>query len=308
MISEVALARLTEAGWTPLRAVPVHYPAFFGDAAIPAAVVQFCARFGGLQIHLPGLDDELIIAYPESLTSENLTSINRVEWEIGERLFPVGWFTRGPVVVYMDDRGRLFGAMDDYLTLLGNTAEDAINAICEERRTPVISWFPRDCSSEDVCQAIDDAVSAGESWRAQRLTLELASGTEVVREKVLKALAVFGDPRTAKPLIEFAEYASNPRLVLLALDALLQIPAPESLRSLETRLGDYRDFVRTRVIEILGEIGDRQSMEALEKCSEDTLPCACIGDDGEEHEIPGLETKDLAAKAVQSIRERLHLG
>ena len=147
---------LEEYGWTPDRTIDItKYVQFLESKGyiVFDIVRKFLIQFGELRLQHP----HYVEPTPEQYTKYKLKpykilhfnsidaargifieNIKCYEERIGEKLTPIGEAHDGYLVLMISESGKMYGAFDDYLTLLGNSYEEGIEAIYQRLKTPEI--------------------------------------------------------------------------------------------------------------------------------------------------------------------------
>ena len=151
-----ALEILTKAGWSPDRIVPVS-PFISASAAagyeLHAAAARFLERFGGLVVRFD---------YEKKLWSgsvvlhrmfhfdvgkairESAESTAEYRLWIGKPVCVIGDSNMGNSLLLMDVNGCVYAGSDEYLCVIGESGEDAIEALCTRRKPLRHISFPPD--------------------------------------------------------------------------------------------------------------------------------------------------------------------
>jgi hypothetical protein len=157
-LSQKAQECLREAGWTPGRSLDAqrieetYRRAGFDPSR---AAIEFMRRFGDLSltyIEPRGRQDGCEFMLKDAVAGKPhwLWDHERV---IGARLTPIGWAHWRHYKIMMTEDGRIFGAYDDFIVLVGNDGHDAINALCEGRKLEHVEY---------VSEPIDESVPASD--------------------------------------------------------------------------------------------------------------------------------------------------
>jgi hypothetical protein len=131
---------LKEMGWNPSR--KIDYDSILkeisndGYMIFPSAV-KFIESFGNLEGRLPAFKREgpyEKIHFSPVQAMENIyrERVETYETRVSEKLVIVGEAYNGNLVILISQCGKLYGAYDDYLCLLGQTPEQGIESLFEK--------------------------------------------------------------------------------------------------------------------------------------------------------------------------------
>jgi len=141
--SEITVGLLREAGWTTNRDVPTtaHEQALkAGGYQVFPVVRDFLRQFGGLQISRKFVWNRVPLVSKFHFDARIAVGAWSPEFiksfESSERgpLCVIGETEFGDSVLLMDEQGRLYSGTDEYLTLVGNSGYDAVEALCTGRK------------------------------------------------------------------------------------------------------------------------------------------------------------------------------
>lgn len=135
-IPPAAAECLRKAGWTPARVVSTRdYEEAYraeGRPLLPTAKV-FLSRFGGLIIQYPTKShctDVLAFLADREIHAMNGSGLECFEEIIGVApLCAIGHYQFGTCILFMDQRGRVFGGSDETTMLVGRSGEEAVSNI-----------------------------------------------------------------------------------------------------------------------------------------------------------------------------------
>jgi len=145
-LSQLTRNILENAGWSPLRKIDIksYEEALLADGyQINDSVRNFLSEFGGLEINHPayrvqGEEDKSHFDPIRAIGGIYHETVEEYEKRVGENLVVIGEGYNGHLVFLISESGKVFGAYDDYLTLLGNNIIEALEAICERKETAEI--------------------------------------------------------------------------------------------------------------------------------------------------------------------------
>lgn len=138
-LGAAAAEQLGAAGWRPGRAVPLEpllAPLIEEGYEIPPVLREFLSCYGRLEFayrnpYDPQSTDTCGI---DPVLATNMIYPIRVrQWgeRVGAELVPFGEASRLSLVMAAD--GRVWGGFDEILVGIGDSPEDALNALCESR-------------------------------------------------------------------------------------------------------------------------------------------------------------------------------
>ncbi|WP_083941063.1 SUKH-3 domain-containing protein [Pseudoduganella violaceinigra] len=130
---------LKSMGWSEDRRVDacIFITSLIDDGYEPFPMaVSFLENFGGLDGSMPayrvkGELERIHFNPKEAIDEIYREKVVTYEARIGERLVVVGSANNGHLTLVLSPQGRMFGANDDYLCLLGNSVEEGITALFE---------------------------------------------------------------------------------------------------------------------------------------------------------------------------------
>ncbi len=137
-LSERCKTLLRDAGWHEERSVNISdYENVLQKEGYPVhqCVQNFLSSFAGLRIFIPTQDgfkdtSDILI---DPIKAVEQVFIERVSEEYNSRTgcnLCVFGFYCGHMVLMMSTDGQVFGGYDEFLVHIGNSAEDAIEAMC----------------------------------------------------------------------------------------------------------------------------------------------------------------------------------
>ncbi|MDR2492186.1 MAG: SUKH-3 domain-containing protein [Coriobacteriales bacterium] len=146
-LSNVTQKFLTDAGWDESRRVDI---AAYVDRleeegyAVNPFAEEFLSRFGGLELLQPLYNRENKF---EKLYFDPLRACDEIyrekvetyEGRTGESLVVVGMAYNEYYVLMVSDTGKMYGAYDNFLALVGNTYEEALDTMFLCREMPEVT-------------------------------------------------------------------------------------------------------------------------------------------------------------------------
>lgn len=136
VVRNAAIGFLRIAKWTPDRAVSTAlYEESFAIANIPLLpqAKEFLARFGGLVIpYVTKSQQQDVLEFCAERTVQGMGGggIECFEELIGVApLCPIGHYSFGTVMLFMDSRGWVFGGSDELVTFIGLSGDEAVENI-----------------------------------------------------------------------------------------------------------------------------------------------------------------------------------
>jgi len=141
-----ALTYLGKAGWTRNRVAPTSlYEQAYGSEGLPflPRTKRFLREFGGLIIRYvtkSRQEDVLEFLAERAVRGMGGNGIKCFEELIGvSPLCPIGHYLFGTCMLFMDNRGWVFGGSDETVTLIGRTGEEAVRNILTGVESEVLS-------------------------------------------------------------------------------------------------------------------------------------------------------------------------
>lgn len=138
---------LSDLGWCPNRHVDpsLYLSSLSGDGyeQFPQ-ISEFLANFGGLDGLMPtfrkeGEYERIHFNPTEAVGNVYREKVSTYESRVGEQLAVVGEAYNGHLSLLLSSNGRLFGAYDDYLCLLGNNVIEGIATLFERREAEEVA-------------------------------------------------------------------------------------------------------------------------------------------------------------------------
>ncbi|TGE09482.1 SUKH-3 domain-containing protein [Hymenobacter fodinae] len=139
ILSQSTLEQLAKAGWQPDRVISTlsyqlalrieRYPWF-------SAIEDFLQEFGGLRITFSYQDGNTsILHFDASKAAADVDTdwaLNNYKQRIGcSALCIIGQAYSDHMSLYMDEEGKVYGGFDDFLCLIAENGEAAIETICQ---------------------------------------------------------------------------------------------------------------------------------------------------------------------------------
>jgi hypothetical protein len=129
---------LTSAGWTNGRSIDVTdiTKELENDGfLLSEAAADFLSAFGGLRLSYPHFRDPTIpyyCSFDAVRAAKGVFHQRLLQWEsrVGNRITPIGEADREYMTLLMTPNGSVYEAMDDSLLHLGDSGEEAIDALC----------------------------------------------------------------------------------------------------------------------------------------------------------------------------------
>ncbi|WP_336770842.1 SUKH-3 domain-containing protein [Paenibacillus sp. MMO-58] len=103
-------------------------------------VINFLAQYGGLTIKqpaykVPNKTTSFHFNPNKAINHINKERVETYEERINSALVVIGEADNEHLILMMTPSGGIYGALDDYLTFLGNNPKEAIEALCEGKET-----------------------------------------------------------------------------------------------------------------------------------------------------------------------------
>ncbi|TCM99436.1 SUKH-3 immunity protein of toxin-antitoxin system [Paenibacillus sp. BK033] len=113
------------------------------DYFVNELVINFLSQFGGLTIEHPAYRVPKKTANfhfnpIKAINHINKERVETYEERINTSLVVIGEAYNEHLILMMTPSGGIYGALDEYLTFLGNNPKEAIEALCEGKETPEI--------------------------------------------------------------------------------------------------------------------------------------------------------------------------
>lgn len=132
---------LLQSGWNPERSVDAAgYKEQLESEGylVDTVILEFLTRFGGLYVEhphakVPGAIDHFSLNPVEAADSICYERVATYEERVGEKLCVVGEAFRRHMVLMMSSSGVVYAAYDDTLVRVGNSGQDALEALCTGR-------------------------------------------------------------------------------------------------------------------------------------------------------------------------------
>lgn len=137
---------LTNAGWNTTRHVNIasYLERLQAEGyKINHFAEEFLAQFGGLELFQPAYrvkyEYDKLHFNPLS-TCDNIykEQVENYEERVGDSLVVVGEAHNGYLVLMISEKGKVYGAYDNYLTLLGNDYFEALDSLFLCKETPEV--------------------------------------------------------------------------------------------------------------------------------------------------------------------------
>jgi SUKH-3 immunity protein len=143
-LGPAAAERLTAAGWRPGRAVaiePFLEPLLEEEYEIPEVLREFLRGYGGLEFTYQNPQNAALTdtcTIDPSVATNVIYPIRVRLWggRIGAELCPFG--EAGGMSLVMAADGRVWAGRDELLIVIGDSPEDALDSLCENRPTPEV--------------------------------------------------------------------------------------------------------------------------------------------------------------------------
>ncbi|WP_336785881.1 SUKH-3 domain-containing protein [Paenibacillus sp. MMO-177] len=106
-------------------------------------IINFLTQYGGMVIEhpayrVPNKTTSFHFNPNKAINHINKERVETYEERINSALVVIGEAYNEHLFLMMTPSGEIYGALDDYLTFLGNNPIEAIEALCEGKETPEI--------------------------------------------------------------------------------------------------------------------------------------------------------------------------
>ncbi|UXI65977.1 SUKH-3 domain-containing protein [Tahibacter amnicola] len=140
-LSTTSKSYLKDMGWCEERIVdPTPFFSAMRDEGYPyfPTSSHFLSKFGGMVGKMPSYRDSTVkqsVHFNPTLAMEHIYREKVIAYEhrVSEELVVVGELYDGHMVLMLSRTGKLFGAYDDFLCLFGNSIEEGLNSLFEQR-------------------------------------------------------------------------------------------------------------------------------------------------------------------------------
>lgn len=147
LLSKVAIEAVMKSGWTVDRKISIdHYEKALKDELyiLNEHIAEFLSQFGALEVTIPAYRDP---KKSDCFHLDPLRAINHIyrervetyEEHVKESLVVIGEAYSEHLTLMMSESGKVYGAYDDYLTLLGCNGFEALESLCCGKETEIIT-------------------------------------------------------------------------------------------------------------------------------------------------------------------------